>query len=657
MSEESQSTLLNFGDDFDLDVGSRKDTITKKVNFKDINPMKEQVFIDESFRNTINIIENENVKSTKYKESICPIRPELNFYIENKESLPPIFRGINTKTFGNSRDNPYPKLKAIALDEKDNFKDRCLAIRYIFFIPRAEKNKDTMESILSIIKNQEYTATDKYTFLAFHEQRDWTSEIAFPCFTFWFNNYPLPLQYKILSAQYFLENRVCNFESWVDLSKVFVDLDNKPLQHKTAKQVALNGEKLLLLICCDKDMSIESRSEASDILWRLGSDYGKAIGESAIEMLAELLGQADKEKGSFIRMCKSVYTNAENVHDKSINESVYKTLKTLIETVKPNPLYDFGFIYDRVVDIIKEEPKEKQELILKAFSRILIDTGKYQGVKLTYVLSLIYTKICENKDKLEMEKQLIEEIETMPGTCASGYLSRLINALSGFETGIDRPITISFESQLRSNIFGRLEAELKRMNVRDQTIIVEEMCNKKNTEKTFLMEFVDTYGPKPELEEEFVPKYLTKGIFDTVYKACINEYCGITEETHIKDKILESVLLSETKLEIIPEELEHEKEKVSIVKQNNILSNKDNNSDDEDTSDCNHPSPRTLKRILKEWKKVEKEKAEQEKRDLQAGLFRVFNNTSDKRENENLTSVKKEESSSECDDEGFSLFD
>jgi len=346
------------------------------------------------------------------------------------------------------------------------------------------------------------------------------------------------------------------------MKQIFSSLEGTPLPVLTPLQVAQNSEKFLLITASDAEMSVDLRSEAADILWRLGSAEFQKIGESTIEILAEILGKADKDKGDFIRFCKTIYTNAMNAHDENINESVYKTLRYLIENVKPTKTFDqiYDFVLEKISQKEKEEKgeddreeengkeKEKQNeerrgKIISAFQRMRIDTSKFQGVNMTQILCMVYEKIITIQDlgqRTEMEKRLVQELEDMPdGPCGTGYISRAVNVLSGFEgTGIDRPIQISFVSQLRSNVFARYEKYLKLMPADKRTIIVEQMTSK---HKDLLIEFLESYSPEEELREEFVPKYLSEEVFKITFKKAMNEYGGIEEKVEGVEERAEGV--------------------------------------------------------------------------------------------------------------------
>jgi hypothetical protein len=90
-----------------------------------------------------------------------------------------------------------------------------------------------------------------------------------------------------------------------------------------------------------------------------------------------------------------------------------------------------------------------------------------------------------------MEKRLLEELEDMSGTYSSGFLSRLINVLSGFG---EFDIYISWDDQIISNFAGRLNSYARQITDSDSPFYTKQFDsvlelylnkNKLYTDKTF----------------------------------------------------------------------------------------------------------------------------------------------------------------------------
>ena len=76
--------------------------------------------------------------------------------------------------------------------------------------------------------------------------------------------------------------------------------------------------------------------------------------------------------------------------------------------------------------------------------------------------------ITDHKHEKELKKRLLEELEDMSGTCSSGFLSRLVNVVSGFG---DFSIRISWQDQIIGNLTGRINKEIKNITSENSLFI------------------------------------------------------------------------------------------------------------------------------------------------------------------------------------------
>jgi hypothetical protein len=106
----------------------------------------------------------------------------------------------------------------------------------------------------------------------------------------------------------------------------------------------------------------------------------------------------------------------------------------------------------------------------------VIDRAVYGSTNMTLatILSKIWTYIQDSEHRAELERRLLEELIDANNKCSTGYTSRLVNVLSGFDD--DMSITISFEDQIIANLEGRLNANIKKIeDEEEQGGILEEM--------------------------------------------------------------------------------------------------------------------------------------------------------------------------------------
>lgn len=446
-------------------------------------------------------INEENIKTklqsiAELEKKSLDTNGKIGIIQSSYEGMPVIFNGLNVANFGMSSSifkNPFYKLKEIAMNFTNLWEDRTQSVRYMQKIPHINRDRTCIESTISIISDPQYPFEHRYHFFSNNEAIiKLNYEIVNACHKYIYENFEnlsvnkVPLIYKILSAQYLLTQF--------------------PLGTYDSEDV----QKFLEHIARDKNMEINYRAECADILERTGYGNYKKIGKEVIQELGDLYTENKKN---------TIYTNAQNVHDTSVNKQVISTLRHLIENVSTGR--NTGEIYERLVELTKTD--DRKDIILSSFRRIIIDTAIYEGISICDILLLVWEKICTSENKIELEKRLTEELFDMSNTCSTGHLSRIINILSGFIKDVE-PVNISFSDQLRANVFARYTSYLKTLNQQEQEIIIEEMSS---DNKETINEFIFSYSPRDELYEEFVPKYLTEEEFCKEYKKAEGDFFGL----------------------------------------------------------------------------------------------------------------------------------
>ena len=139
------------------------------------------------------------------------------------------------------------------------------------------------------------------------------------------------------------------------------------------------------------------------------------------------------------------------------------------------------------------------------------------------MLVLIYSYISGHDAEKELKKRLIEELEYMADLCSSGFVSNLVNVISGFG---DFSVRISWRDQILANITGRLNAKIRDMdNLKLQEKILSEMTIKEQVDRpTFMKFFRESVGSiHNEMYEEF-KEYLTDADFELYFKGAMSSY-------------------------------------------------------------------------------------------------------------------------------------
>ena len=312
------------------------------------------------------------------------------------------------------------------------------------------------------------------------------------CITF-MTNTKNETKYRILACQ----NIICN---------------------EVASQNAENAENILLSFAQDEKVEYNTRADATDILLNSKNLERK---ELAKQIILEL-GKTDTGK--------TIYDNAQNVHDKELEKSVKEAIEFLSSytTMKINGTeINLDYVSEKVSQHAKFLSVSQATLdkIKIAINRISMDKAIYSSFsyKLSHVLVLIYTYISGHDAEKELKKRLIEELEYMADLCSSGFVSNLVNVISGFG---DFSVRISWRDQILANITGRLNAKIRDMdNLKLQEKILSEMTIKEQVDRpTFMKFFRESVGSiHNEMYEEF-KEYLTDADFELYFKGAMSSY-------------------------------------------------------------------------------------------------------------------------------------
>ena len=149
---------------------------------------------------------------------------------------------------------------------------------------------------------------------------------------------------------------------------------------------------------------------------------------------------------------------------------------------------------------------------------------------LSTILAKVWTYIQDSEFREELEKRLLEELVESNNKCSTGYVSRLVNTLSGFDESMS--ITISFEDQIIANLEGRLNANIKMIKDEEyMDLVLHEMTIPVifyNLRLHFLKFFREHISHiRQEMYEEF-RKFMTDTDYDFYFRKAIIHYEGCT---------------------------------------------------------------------------------------------------------------------------------
>ena len=356
----------------------------------------------------------------------------------------------------NSSINNYYKLLLVtdALCSNDEFEERYIALNEVcknstdiptpimidaitLLLESKNFRKEAIDYFVAIINDNSLECDYRYkTILRLENKKTIPNcvEVIAHCLVIFLDSTFNTARYKILAGQYLLQN-----------CRDLVDTGNV--------------ENIILNFARDTNVEYNIRADAADSVIRLGSDENKQL---AHEIINELSGD--------VRNVRTIFDNAQNVHIKDIEASVMEVLEYLnshnLTYIKEQEhTVTFESIRGEITKILNtnennEYTKDDIEKVGISFNRIYMDRILYSKYCCTLIniLVKVWLYIQNNQHKDEMIKRLIQELIDTSGTCSSGYLTRIINSITGFG---DLSIRISWEDQIIANFIGRLNARFR----------------------------------------------------------------------------------------------------------------------------------------------------------------------------------------------------
>ena len=436
--------------------------------------------------------------------------------------LPSMFHGINISSFGDSKKNPFMRLKTVAENTELPFEERVCAIRYMQKIPYVHMLKHVVPICFNIIADDRYPINERYFFFSNNESiTKLDPYIVRDCHEFYFKlskNRDYPIILRLFSAKWIYCTYKHDSTEWLEARSFIVDLAR------------------------DSQESVYIRSEAADCLYTRIDIRDYEIGYSVIKELGNLYSD---------NKYRTIYTNAQNVHDETISQSVINVIRNLLaeQNVIPREHVEekreeisVGFtkfakepvkyveittdeIYERLKQVMSAMPNYNslmESKVHNVYYKMIVNPSRYEGLTIVDILLLIWKKIQSHEHCLDMEKRLVEELYDMDASCSSGYVARLVNVLSGYVSD-NFTIRMNVKDQLRSNIFARLHENIGLLPMAEQEKIILELSS--DEDKPFTKEFVECYSVYDELWEEFIG-LLSSEEFRTLYDKCVNDFIG-----------------------------------------------------------------------------------------------------------------------------------
>jgi hypothetical protein len=444
-----------------------------------------------------NISNIQDFTTEQYEDEI-DIKDLANLW--GMECLPESILGIPREQFTSSIGNARDILSTIIPDKSRSWEDRTTASIYLSKIVgnTTQKERTKLIKLLEeLLKESQVPIDKRYRFFFSTDDYKFNGHIVQELHLFYFMNFPDPIIYKVLSAGYILEYKKISPDIRSEIEQYLFDIGNNP------------------------DLTV--KVEALDILLRVGfTQYTRDLARKEIERI----GTSQTPLGMDI-----IYMNSQNAHNKTIVDSAFIVLRRLM--TEDYKSVNITQIYERFVET-KSNLNEKKFISEKdlttfkdSLGRLLVDSSRFDGYKLSTILLAIWKKINGNP---MLENRLFEEILESKDTCSTGYLVRLMNIFSGTDI-FGETISISVEDELKSAVFARLSSILRKSGEVIRSQIALEIMEKDINNKPTLLEFVETYSPEDELYEEYKNlNLISKEQFKICFDKAIKAYCGIQEK-------------------------------------------------------------------------------------------------------------------------------
>lgn len=414
----------------------------------------------------------------------------------NFQYMPIRFKGLITSDLAfatpdgvDRSTHPFFKLFDIAANKDETIEDRFQAIRYMAYIPHQKQVEKSIEAAKIVIFDEGIDIYKRFHFYSTNESYfklpDWLVHELHKSFfqTGVKLNYPFDL--LSLASRYVLGKYTNDTVERQDCLEWLLDVIEDVDEMK-----AIRAEACDVLVCCgDWDEQ----------------EYGK-------RMLEELGGKDE-----------TVYNNSENVH--AIDTNSVRAMVRELRSKYYTQLKEFQ-VEDaqRMIEEYVRDNSDKEKLS-QFFYRVMTDPTKVDRLNLVEILGLVCKCIETQHEKFqkEIKKRLFEEAIDSAETCTTGYVTRILNVLSGYVEGREMVLRLSPKDELRSAVFARLNASLRDLC----PILQEQVLESMTSENKFAVEdFITFYGPDYELWKEY-ETILQKEEFDLIIESCYNEYKGL----------------------------------------------------------------------------------------------------------------------------------
>lgn len=305
-------------------------------------------------------------------------------------------------------------------------------------------------------------------------------------------------------------------------------------------------ENVLIEVAKTEHIPARQRADLADVLLSKGSVEARIQGRIIIQGVGRERGEAAGAGQSWgvpgISGIRTLYEDAENVHDETLAESGEAFLEELAQKTASGQ-YTLVAWEDTMAEIkaLLQDAATRGKVTSdsvadaeRALDRIAIDrtTMTSQRLTLAEVLVMCWGKLlspaCAPHQSL-LKERLVEELTEMnvsdDSGCTSGHFMRMVNVFSSVTEG---GLRISWDSQVIGNVTGRVGASLRLGTERVREVVADGAMDEPTSEEQ------DAYvawaasvrrALWAEMEAEFVASgHMTRDAFQAAFSAAFTRY-------------------------------------------------------------------------------------------------------------------------------------
>jgi hypothetical protein len=278
-------------------------------------------------------------------------------------------------------------------------------------------------------------------------------------------------------------------------------------------------QNIVYSFATDDELDYNIRADATDLLLGLGDSEHQTLAREIIHILGN--------RGN------TIYDNQQNIHNIDIDNSTQDIINTLY-SIKLKKNINFQSIKNTILSPITDQIQllqNKLDTLNISFNRIEIDRSLYgnTNISLNTLLCRVYNYISEHTHEEQLINRLEEELIDASGKCSTGYGTRLVNTLSGYD---DLGLKISWEDNIIGKLSGNLNNKIQQLEddeLKDKILLEMTLSTDKDIlcRTNFLTFLRENIGDIKKVIWKDLQDSITETDFELYFRKALSVYEGI----------------------------------------------------------------------------------------------------------------------------------